>query len=139
MSVLPIEQRNPYKGTPARPWVRVRFTKRDGSHHEIQLMVDTGSPFVVILSHSLMRNLRNKIEHSKHSNFGVLEGGVLHLSMPELGVDQDVLGYGSDVVASYIQASSLDFDGLVGLPFLRLLEYGGDADEFWIRPLQQKP
>jgi hypothetical protein len=32
------------------------------------------------------------------------------------------------------EASSPDFGGLVGLPLLRLMEYGGDADWFWLRP-----
>lgn len=42
MSVLPIEQRNPYKGTPARPWVQLRFTERDGTPHEPGLAAQGG-------------------------------------------------------------------------------------------------
>ncbi len=74
-----------------------------------------------------------------YSNFGWLEGGWLRLAMPELGLDQDLLGYASDDVVTATQASCPDFAGLAGLAFLRLVEYGGDADEFWIRPGQQKP
>jgi hypothetical protein len=31
------------------------------------------------------------------------------------------------------QASSADFQGLIGLPLLRMLNYGGDSDSFWLR------
>jgi hypothetical protein len=36
-------------------------------------------------------------------------------------------------VTDAIRASSQDFEGLVGLPLLRKLQYGGDADHFWVR------
>jgi hypothetical protein len=32
--------------------------------------------------------------------------------------------------------SCRDFDGLAGLPLLGLLEYGGNADWFWLRAAQ---
>jgi len=56
--------------------------------------------------------------------------------MPELNVQRKLLGYGNDMVVSTAKKSHPDFEGLVGLPFLRLVEYGGDADSFWVRPLQ---
>jgi hypothetical protein len=68
------------------------------------------------------------------SNFGLLQGGWLQLAMPELGLTQPVVGYASDAVAAAAKASHVDFAGLVGLPLLRLLEYGGDANWFWVRP-----
>jgi hypothetical protein len=68
-----------------------------------------------------------------NTNFGLLTGGWLRLAMPDLGLVQDVIGYASDAVAAAAQASSPDFEGLVGLPLLRLVEYGGDATSFWLR------
>ena len=68
-----------------------------------------------------------------NTNFGVLEGGWVHLQMPELGLDTDVIGYASDAVVSASQMNNQDFEGLAGLPFLRLLEYGGNGDWFWLR------
>ena len=68
------------------------------------------------------------------TNFGLLSGDWFNLEMPELGLVRPILGYGNDPIAAAARASSPDFEGLVGLPFLRLLEYGGDANSFWIRP-----
>jgi hypothetical protein len=45
----------------------------------------------------------------------------------------------SDAVASSTQASSPEFQGLAGLPLLRLLEYGGDASSFWLRAATATP
>jgi len=42
------EQRNPYKGQPPRPWVRLRFRAKDGSMVEVELLADTGNPCAVI-------------------------------------------------------------------------------------------
>jgi hypothetical protein len=53
--------------------------------------------------------------------------------MPELGLVQMVLGCASDAMVVASQASSPSFQGLAGLPFLRLVEYGGDANWFWLR------
>jgi hypothetical protein len=68
-----------------------------------------------------------------NSNFGFLESAWCHLAMPEFGLDSLILGYDSDEVLDSARADHPDFQGLAGLPLLRLLEYGGDADEFWIR------
>jgi len=59
--------------------------------------------------------------------------------MPEVGLDQDIMAYASDAVVRAAKASSPDFSGLAGLPLLRMMEYGGDADWFWIRPLHRQP
>jgi hypothetical protein len=50
-----------------------------------------------------------------------------------------VLTYGSDAAVAAIRKSHADFAGLVGLPFLRLMEYGGDTDWFWIRSTAAAP
>ena len=133
------EQRNAYKGSPPRPWVRVRLTAPDGSAYEVELLADTGNPCAIILGQTLMAALKQRAAPDLHSNFGVLRGGWLHLTMPNLGMEQDVIGFASDAVATATKASSPDFEGLAGLPLLRLLEYGGDADYFWVRSIRSQP
>src|SRR5260370_27599614 len=135
----PSEQRNQYKGVPPRPWVRLRLTAPDGTRHEFELLADTGNPCAIILSRVAMAILKQRAATDLNCNFGLLEGGWLHLTMPELGLDQDLIGFGSDAVVTAAKASSPDLEGLAGLPFLRLLEYGGDADWFWLRPVPSTP
>ena len=127
------EQRNPYKGSPPRPRVCLRLTEKDGTTHELALLADTGNPFAIVISEAAMASLKLKMAPDVSTNFGVLLGGWVHIHMPELGVDTDLIGYASDAVVSSTQTSSPEFQGLAGLPFLRLLEYGGDADWFWLR------
>jgi hypothetical protein len=82
----------------------------------------------------MMANLRHRAAPNANSNFGLLEGGWLHVSLPELGLEQSLIGYASDAVVTAAKASCADFEGLAGLPLLRLVEYGGNADSFWLRP-----
>ena len=74
-----------------------------------------------------------------NSNFGQLEGGWLHLNMAELDLNQLLVGYTNDAVLTAVQASSPDFDGLAGLPLLRMVEYGGNATSFWLRSVPSQP
>lgn len=67
------------------------------------------------------------------SNFGPLQSGWLLVGVPELALDLFLPGYASDAVMHAAKASCPDFDGLVCLPLLRLLEDGGNADAFWVR------
>ena len=135
----PSEQRNPYKDSPPRPWGRWRFTALDGAIVEVELLADTGNPCAVIISQATMARLKLRAAPGFHSNFGPLEGGWLRLCMPELGLDQELLGYGSDTVVKSTKASSSDFEGLAGLPLLRLVEYGGNADWYWLRSAPVSP
>jgi hypothetical protein len=105
----------------------------------MDLMADTGNPCAIIISRATMARLKQRTAPDVNSNFGLLEGGWFHVRMPELGLDQEITGYASDAVITAAKASSPDFEGLVGLPLLRMLEYGGDADWFWIRPSQPGP
>jgi hypothetical protein len=134
----PTEQLNRYKGSPPRPWVRLRLSIPDGITHEVELLADTGNPCAIVIAQSVMANLQHRAAPNLNSNFGPLVGGWLRLTMPELGLDQDLVGYGSDAIVAASKESSADFEGLAGLPFLRLLEYGGNADSFWIRGVQSK-
>lgn len=73
------------------------------------------------------------------TNFGPLEGGWLEVAMPDLRLNQPILAYAGDAVLAAVQASHADFVGLAGLPLLRLMEYGGDANWFWLRPAVASP
>ena len=128
------EQRNPYKGTTPRPWVRVQIVARDGSVGEVELIADTGNPYGVIIGAARMARVKRKSGPVLGSNFGLLAGGWLRVVIPDVGFDDLVFGCGSDAVVMHTKQDSPDFEGLVGLPLLRMLEYGGDADWFWIRP-----
>ena len=63
----------------------------------------------------------------------------MRVVIPAIGFDRIVLTYGSDAAVSAIRKSHADFAGLVGLPFLRLMEYGGDGIWFWIRSVAAAP
>ena len=129
----PFVQRNSYKGSEPRCWVRLRFAALDGSLHERELLADTGSPCAVILGLSDLVELRQTESSELHTNFGTLAGGWFALAMPEFGLVRRVPGFGSDQVLQAVQSDCPNFAGLVGLPLLRMLEYGGDDAEFWIR------
>jgi len=127
------EQRNTYKGAPPRPWMRVVLLALDGTIQELEFLADTGSPFALVIGKALMQQFQMIGVSSVSSNFGQLEGGWLRFQIPETSFDEDILGYGSDNVAQAVQASHPDFQGLAGLPLLRMMEFGGNRDEFWIQ------
>ena len=133
MAAGPYIQRNPYKGTTSRCWVRLRFSAADGSVHERELVADTGSPCAVILGLTDFNLLSRASAPGTNSNFGPFSGGWLELSTPELVLTGQVRGFGSDPLLQAVQRDSADFAGLAGLPLLRLVEYGGDATSFWVR------
>src|SRR5437660_2370730 len=105
------EQRNPYKGVPPRPWVRLRFAAPTGVQMELDLFADTGSPFAVIVSHQTMLQLNVGGGPVVSTNFGTLHGGWLELATPELGLTSLVLGYAGDAVVAAAKNSSPDFEG----------------------------
>jgi hypothetical protein len=122
-------QCNAYKGVPVRAWIRLRLVALDGAVYEL---ADTGSPCAVILGTSDLSLFSRAAAKSVQSNFGQLNGGWLRLAMPELGLTTQVLGFASDQVRQAAQNSHAEFAGLVGLPLLRLVEYGGNNEEFWL-------
>jgi hypothetical protein len=58
--------------------------------------------------------------------------------MPELGLTNQILGFGSDHVLEAAQSATSDLAGLIGLPLLRMVEYGGDDAAFWVRKPTRK-
>lgn len=122
-----------YKGTPPRPWIRLELITPDGETRVVEAVADTGNPLPLIVSSALMFDCCHLGGPGTETNFGRLDGGFLRVRIPETGVDAMIFGYASDQVTDAIQDSSPDFEGLVGLPLLRKLEFGGNADHFWVR------
>lgn len=58
MIVAAFEQRNPYKGEPQRPWIRLRLEAPDGSLLEGELLADTGNPYTLIVPLAIMARLK---------------------------------------------------------------------------------
>ena len=125
------EQRNPYRRN--RPWLRLGFKLPDGSIQEHDLLADTGSAASVILRPDLLLSLRHEPSVERESNFGAMICGWLRLYSPELGLVEFIRGYGSEKAYALASRNNPELAGLVGLPVLRMLEYGGNHDSFWIR------
>ena len=81
-----------------------------------------------------MQEFRWRDSTSTTSNFGYLEGGWLRIVIPDIELDVKTLGYSNDTVVNIVKRSDLSFAGLVGLPLLRFLEFGGNEGWFWVRP-----
>ena len=128
-----MNQKNPYMGRTPRPWLSVPFRNSAGVVHTVKLIADTGCPQGIILAPEWFDSLVTTRFASIRTNFGVMDGGWLHVFDPESGFVELVRGYSSATVAHHALTSHTDFAGLVGLPILRLGEYGGDASEFWFR------
>ncbi len=136
-----LEQRNPYLGSPLRPWVRVTLIAADadgdGETRPCDLLADTGNPCAVIIGTQTMDTFNLGVTPGMQTNFGDLAGGWLRVQIPELRIDEDILVYASDAVVESAKASHWEFDGLAGLPLLqRMYEYDGDPDSFWIRTIE---
>lgn len=129
-------QRNLYKGTEPRGYVRIELEAHDGSRIQLELIADTGCPFDIIVDTATLQAYDRGPAQSVNTTYGLLVGKWLHVSIKDAGLDARVLGYGNDSVVQDTKVASPDFAGLIGLPLLRRMEYGGDADWFWIRPAQ---
>ena len=119
-------------GQPPRPWFRLELIALDGQARELELVADTGSPFAVIVDTAVMDQFRLRAGPGAETNFGKIVGGFVRVRIPNTGMDSVVLGHAGNPVVNAVQASSPSFDGVAGLPLLRLVKYGGDADGFWV-------
>jgi len=133
MPGTPSEQRTIYKGVPARAWLRLQLISANDRIHELEFVVDTGNPCAIIIDTATMQALQWRESSSTNSNFGSLEGGWLRVVIPELGFDEKTLGYANDAVVNVVKRSRPEFAGLVGLPMLRMVEFGGNGGSFWVR------
>jgi hypothetical protein len=127
------EQRNLYKGSPPRPWMRLILLAATGDTLELDALADTGNPCGLIVASDVMHRFNLGVEPTVHTNFGPLAGGWLRIQVPEIGFDEVIRGFGGDSVVQATQASHPDLQGLAGLPLLRKMEFGGDHHGFWIR------
>ncbi len=131
---LPSErQRNPYQGSPARAWIVLRLATQDGLSRDFKLVVDTACPLSFAIAPDHVPEFSFGMSAPIVTNFGILQGEWFHLAMPELGLDALIVGYASEEASNAVRVDHPEFVGLVGLPLLQLLEYGGDAEEFWVR------
>jgi len=127
-------QRNPYKGSPPRPWLRLRLLGENGLIRELQLLADTGNPYPLINSSANMARFKQGFSPDIETNFGRMKGGWIRVAIPGLDFGGRVLGYASDAIVASAMRSHSGFEGLIGLPLLRKGEYGGNARWFWLRP-----
>ena len=134
MASPPLERRSPYQGVPPRAWITLRLAGPKGNAQDWKLIADTGSPFALVIAETHVPSFTFGAGKHVNTNFGFLRAVWFQLAMPEFGLDSLILGYASDEVVASAKISHPDFAGLAGLPLLRLLEYGGNASEFWIRP-----
>lgn len=128
-----MEFRNPYRGVTERAWLRLDFRAPDGTVHPMDLLVDTGCADAVVLRKPAFDLLVTRPAPSYFSAWGFMEGGWLQLDMPACGLVEQVHGYANNILGAAVAADDPNFMGLVGLPLLRLGEYGGNATDFWFR------
>jgi hypothetical protein len=128
------ELKKPYQGEPPRPWLPVQLMNRRGHSVELHAVVDTGCPFPIVIREKLLGRCRVRDAMLATTNFGLLDSGWAEVRVPELRFAREILVYGSDHVVDVLARSSRKFTALLGLPFLRMFEYGGDERDFWLRP-----
>ncbi len=133
MTPRKLDQRNRYKGTPRRPWLRLRLLGENGLTQELQLVADTGCPYPLVISSENMARFKQGFSPDIETNFGLMKGGWVRVAIPGLDFQGRVLGYASDAVVASAKRSHSDFEGLIGLPLLRKEEYGGNTRWFWLR------
>ncbi len=134
MTPAPGGQRNPYRGVPPRAWIVASLIAPDGTRQQFDLVADTGCQFHLVIAKATLLRFQERPGVPQVSSYGHHASGWVRVVIPEVGLDQLLLGCESDVVVGLVQADDPDFAGLVGLPLLQFMEYGGDATEFWIRP-----
>lgn len=133
MALVRPEQRNIYRGLPARAWLRIELTSARGTVHPLDLLVDTGNPCAIIVDRATMESFQWRESRKTNSNFGQLESGWLRFAIKEIGFAAEILGHANDSIVNVVKRSDPKFAGLIGLPLLRMLEYGGNQGWFWIR------
>ena len=124
-------QRNPYRNN--RPWVTLPLRSRAGGVRDFCLIADTGSSVGFVLAPTVYDSFIHRDTASIRNNFGLLLGGWFRLYSPANGLVEFVRGYRSEGIGLSVASHHPDFVGLVGLvglPVLRLGEYGNNATDF---------
>src|SRR5260370_555114 len=109
------EQRNAYRGDPARACVRVTLGALSGAVRDLVLMVDTGSPCPLIVGEETLWDFLLEEAADVMTNFGPLQGGWSHVTIGGVGFGGRVRTYGSDAVVAAVRESDASFQGLAGL------------------------
>ncbi len=130
-------QRNSYLGNPARACMRLALHALGGQRQTV-LLADTGSPCPLIVGEESLRHCLVEEAADIMTNFGLLKGGWSEVMIDSVGITLRVRTYGSDAVVAAVRQSVSVFQGLAGLPLLRMLEYGGDGEHFWLRRARRK-
>jgi hypothetical protein len=130
------EQRNRYRDQPPVPWIRTRFVRADG-HGAIEraLAVDTGDEQAVRIGSADMELIKLRPGPTMQTNFGRAVGGWVMLSIPEIGLERAMLAFATDELVAVVRQISPELAGQVGMQLLRMVEYGGNDHEFWVRSL----
>jgi hypothetical protein len=131
-----LEQRNIYKCEPSRAWVNLSVFSPTGDSRQCEFLVDTGNPCPLIVGSEFMIAMRWRTSAGIESNFGSMDAGWLSLAVPEFGSEFKTICYANDIVLNVVRRSKDSFAGLVGLPLLRMMEFGGDQGYFWVRPIR---
>lgn len=71
--------------------------------------------------------------------YGPMTPATINVEIPEIGLAASITAHECPMIEALVKASHQDFDGLVGLPLLQLTEYGGNDEEFWVKPLPTLP
>ena len=126
------EQRNPYKGSPPRPWIRLNLRAPDGGLEPVQLLADTGNSCALIIGANVKGRFKRGDAPDMGSNFVPLTGGWLQVWLTDIGFDRHLLGYGSDAVAS---AAKVSDQVLMDWPAFRFSACSSTAgtNGFWVR------
>src|SRR5258708_22361538 len=98
MSRKAAQQRNAYAGNPPRAWLRINVGALDGRERELCIIADTGNPCALIVGLEVFREFLVEEAGDVASNFGLLQGGWLDVTIREVGFRGRVLAYGNDNV-----------------------------------------
>jgi hypothetical protein len=126
-------QVNDYCGVPPRPLLRLRLLGSADDIIELEAVVDTGSPLAIVVDMEVFFRFARRETRTVPTNFGNLTSGWVRMTIPQTRFNHEMRVYGSDTVVHSVQQSDRWFTAVIGLPLLRMFEFGGDADRFWIR------
>jgi len=92
--------------------------------------------FSLILDERTLRRVRWGDRPGEMSNYGWLVGAAVQVVMPELELDEKLVGYGQNRVARLVRQEG--FDGVAGKPFLDLFHWSnGEGGEFCLESWKQ--
>jgi hypothetical protein len=95
------------------------------------LLVDTGCPLDGIIDFNTAERMNHGyFVSSKSGHFGEMQGYLMKIVLPTIHFEQVVPFWSNQKVTQSL--ASEGFDGMIGLPLLQKLTYGGNAIEFFL-------